>query len=92
MPDEPRESLVGLDLALVVAVEEGDDAADRVVQPHEVRRRLARRYGALQDVKKISVKRGETVLKLEFAKTSSSGKGGRGTTLINFQIAALNIS
>ena len=68
VPGHPHKSLVGLDLVLVVAVEEGDDAADRVVQPHEVRRRLARRYGALQDVKKISVKRGETVLKLEFAR------------------------
>ena len=48
VPRDPHESLVCLDLVLVVAVEEGDDAANRVVQPHEVRRRLARRYGALQ--------------------------------------------
>ena len=47
-PGNPHESLVGLDLVLVVAVEEGDDAANRVVQPDEVRRRLARRYGALE--------------------------------------------
>ena len=48
VPRDPHESLVCLDLVLVVAVEEGDDAANRVVQPHEMRRRLARRYGALQ--------------------------------------------
>ena len=50
-PGDPHESLVGLDLGLVVvAVEEGDDAAQRVVQPHEVRRRLARGNGALQEI------------------------------------------
>ena len=55
VPGNPHESLVGLNLVLVVAVEEGDDAADRVVQPDKVRRRLPRRYGALKLEKRYRV-------------------------------------
>ena len=48
LPGNPHESLVGLDLVLVVAVEEGDDPPYRVVQPHEVRGGLARGYRTLK--------------------------------------------